>query len=169
MEECLSGIGLNLGAGKVRWPSPWVNVDLDHGDLQADLKALPLPDDYAEKAVAIHVIEHFYQWEVQDVLKEWKRVLQPGGKLVLELPCMDKVLNYIAVCVQQGAPLSPTMTWHVFWGDPKYQEVLMVHKWGYTQAMIADELTKAGFVDIVFADPRYHFAFRDMRVEATKP
>jgi ubiquinone/menaquinone biosynthesis C-methylase UbiE len=140
-----------------------------HGDIQADLKSLPLPDDYAEKAIAVHVIEHFYQWEVQEVLKEWKRVLKPGGKLVLELPCMDKVLNYLYQCLDKKQPLSPTMTWHVFWGDPKYKEPLMTHKWGYTEDMIAHELIQAGFGDIEFTVPRYHFEFRDMRVEAIKP
>jgi len=36
--------------------------------------------------MAIHVIEHFWQWKVVSVLIEWVRVLKPAGKMILECP-----------------------------------------------------------------------------------
>ena len=169
MEESFEGVGLHLGAGNVRWPYPWLNVDLTDGDIQCDLRQLSIPDNYAERIAAIHVVEHFYQWEIQPLLAEWKRALKPGGKIILELPCMDKVLNYICFCMQNKIPIPSAFSWHVFWGNPKYQSELMNHKWGYTKAMIEAELHQAGFAKIELKTPNYHFPMRDMRVEAIKP
>lgn len=161
------GIGLHLGCGKHRW-NGWVNIDLENADINCDLKKLDLPDDHADIAVAIHVIEHFYYWDVQAVLKEWLRVLKPGGKIVLELPCMDKVILYLVDCVNNGQLISPNLSWFAFWGDPKYGSVAMNHKWGYTAEMMIQELSTAGFRYAEIEDPRYHFAIRDMRITAIK-
>ncbi len=103
------------------------------------------------------------------MLAEWKRVLKPGGKLILEMPCMDKVIMHLHHCDKNGLNISPTMSWFVFWGDPKYKSPEMGHKWGYTKDMMHEALKEAGFVDIWFDEPRYHFPMRDMRIEASKP
>lgn len=94
--------------------------------------------------------------------------MKPGGKLVLELPCLDKVLNYISDCINNKIEISPTYSLFVFWGDPKYKNEFMVHKWGYTTRMLEDLLVECGFKDIQFEEPRYHFKSRDMRVTARK-
>jgi predicted SAM-dependent methyltransferase len=166
MEENL-GINLNLGAGKIKWPN-WLTVGLSDSDINCDLRQLDLPNDYADQAAAIHVLEHFYQWDALDVLKEWRRVLKPGGKLILELPCIDKVIGYLCRCVEKGIPLSNTMSWHALYGDPKYKDPLMTHKWGYTVQMLTALLEEAGFHSIEYQKPRYHFPDRDMRFEAIK-
>jgi predicted SAM-dependent methyltransferase len=39
---------------------------------------------------ASHVVEHFdYRGELQNALKEWLRVLEPGGKLFVSVPDLD--------------------------------------------------------------------------------
>jgi predicted SAM-dependent methyltransferase len=136
--------------------------------VHCDLKELRLPDECADVAISIHVVEHFYAWEVVSILKEWHRVLKPGAKLILELPCMDKVLNYILQCANKGIEAPTKMIWNALWGDPKYKSVPMTHKWGYTKKMIQEVMELAGFKDIVFEEPRYHFPIRDMRVVGTK-
>ena len=162
-------VKLHLGSGRHRWDG-WINVDFDdRADIQCDLKTLPFEDGYADVAVAVHVIEHFYQWEALPVLLEWRRVLKPGGKLILELPSMDKVLRYVTYCVERGQPPAPFMSWLVFWGDPKHKSVEMCHKWGYTTLMLKELLLRAGFTGIEQQTPRYHFPFRDMRVVAVNP
>jgi hypothetical protein len=40
--------------------------------------------------MAIHLFEHFYRWECERVLAEWRRLLKPRGRLVLELPDLHK-------------------------------------------------------------------------------
>lgn len=169
MEQSYPGPKLNLGSGNVYWDG-WINIDA-HGpkpDLHCDLKYLRLPANHADVAVAIHVLEHFYAWEAPGVLKEWQRVLKPGGTLILELPCMDKVLTYLKLCMEQSVPVNPSFSWWAFWGDPKHKSVPMCHKWGYTEDMLRELLEKVGFVNIQAEEPRYHFKERDMRVTAQK-
>lgn len=102
------------------------------------------------------------------MLSEWRRVLKDGGRLILELPCMDKVFQYIALAVQQGQPMAPFMTLLPLWGDPKYRDPAMCHKWGYDSWSIMEVVKGCGFTDVKVVEPRYHFKMRDMRVEAVK-
>lgn len=119
-------------------------------------------------AVAVHVLEHFYEWEVPAVLAEWKRILKPGGTLVVELPSMDKVMRYMMRCITDQQPFSMPMTWWAMWGDPKYKDPAMCHKWGYTEGLLRHTLTQAGFINCQAAEPRYHVKQRDMRMTAEK-
>jgi hypothetical protein len=81
---------------------------------------------------------------------------------------MDKVLTHIYACIKKGAPISKSMGWFVFWGDPKYRDPLMGHKWGYTYKSIVETLQAVGFRDVAIEEPRYHFQMRDMRVVGFK-
>lgn len=131
--------------------------------------ALPFPDGHADRAAAIHVFEHFYLWQTPALLAEWKRVLKPGGKLVLELPCMDYVIGHIAMRMAKGEKPQAYMSWLPLWGDPRYKSPAMAHKWGYFKGDIVQALTNAGFKDVRLEEARYHFPHRDMRVSAIKP
>lgn len=137
-------------------------------DLDADLRDLPVESATADAVAAIHVLEHFYRWEAEPMLLEWHRILKPGGRLILELPCMDKICGYIAYCATHREPMQEFMTHHAWFGDPKYGEPPMCHRWGYFANELQDILGTVGFREIRFCDPRYHFPFRDMRFEAVK-
>lgn len=137
--------------------------------IQADIRALPQQDNSADRIAAVHVIEHFYQWEVADVLKEWLRVLKPGGKLILELPSLDRVFNHIFLRMKKGEAPAPFFSWLPLWGDPFYKRPEMTHKWGYFKADMPLILGRAGFVNIAEEEARYHFPARDMRFVAFKP
>jgi SAM-dependent methyltransferase len=137
--------------------------------MKADLLTLPFPDNHADRAAAIHVFEHFYYWDAPKFLREVKRVLKSGGKLVLELPCMDKVFSHISIRLRKGESPSPTFSWFALWGDPRYEAPAMTHKWGYFKADMHRLLTDAGFIDVQGEEPNYHFPRRDMRCVATKP
>ena len=62
-----------------------INVDGNgEGDLTADLRDLSMiASDSADAVCAIHVFEHFYFWDAENVLKEWQRILKPGGFVAL--------------------------------------------------------------------------------------
>jgi hypothetical protein len=119
--------------------------------------------------VAIHVFEHFYLWETKPLLAEWKRVLKSGGKLILELPCMDAVFGHIAARLRKGEAPNASFSWLPLWGDPRYEDPAMAHKWGYFKADMLKVLGDAGFADVKLEEPNYHFPTRDMRVIGTKP
>lgn len=174
--ECLedphSGVRIQLGCGHKPWAG-WINVDgsraADRADVVSDLAHLPFPENYADVLVAVHVLEHFHEWEAPNVVQEWQRVLKPGGLLVLELPSMDKIVAYLMDCVKsQDGKINMQRSWWGMYGDPRYHDPVMVHKWGYTKAMLRTLLQSVGMVDIQAAPPRYHMKSRDMRMTARK-
>ncbi len=52
---------------------------------QQDATSLTFPDDTFDRVIAAHVLEHLV--DPHRVLREWARVLRPGGVLSLVLPC----------------------------------------------------------------------------------
>jgi predicted SAM-dependent methyltransferase len=155
-------VRLNLGSG-CRNIVGYTNVDLDpRADVHADIRRLPFEDESADEIMAIHVIEHFYRWEVAAVLEEWARVLKPGGKLVLECPDLAKIVRNLL----KGLPDQMTL-WGLY-GDPRYQSVIMTHKWAYGFDELKSLVEESGFRDAEPAPPQWHFAVRDMRLEARK-
>src|SRR5687767_12241110 len=77
---------LNLGCGDKILPG-YINVDVVESrggfkpDVICDLHRLtPFEDTSVDEILSVHVVEHFWRWEVLDVLREWVRVLKPGGK-----------------------------------------------------------------------------------------
>jgi len=175
-------IRLDIGAGHVKHEG-WVRLDFKverqkiiNGDvipdahvsidphIECDLRTLPLPDDYADEARAIHVIEHFQPWEAEDVLREWIRVLKPGAQLAIECPCLDKIIKLFDV------PNVPP--WATFWGlygDPRMKDPLMMHHWCYTERQLVQTMAAAGLEELRGQPPKFHQAIRDMRIVGRKP
>ncbi len=164
MEEPV-GVGLNLGSGKIRWPN-WISVDLSNADVNCDLRELPIENGTVDTACAIHVIEHFHHWDAPVLLREWYRILKPGGKLVLELPCMNKVFGLIANSAIQGQTV-PRFIWDALWGDQSLGRPEMCHKYGYSTEVLTKLMESVGFT-VTEEEPRYHFKFRDMRLVGLK-
>jgi predicted SAM-dependent methyltransferase len=80
---------LHVGCGPRIIPG-FVHVDIipyehvDHVSAVDDLHWLS--DESVELIYASHVLEHFARAQVTSVLREWFRVLQPGGRLRLAVP-----------------------------------------------------------------------------------
>lgn len=55
-----------------------------------DATALSFADNSFDRVIAAHVLEHLYK--PHEVLREWVRVLKPGGTLSLVLPCDPGVM-----------------------------------------------------------------------------
>ena len=85
-------VRLNLGCGD-KILDGYINVDIvderagNKPDINCDVRQLTVfEDNYADEILAVHVVEHFWRWEVQAIIQEWMRVLKPGGKMILECP-----------------------------------------------------------------------------------
>ncbi len=167
-----TSIGLNLGCGNKIYPSTdsltWVNVDLEDNaygvkpDVSTDLRKLPFDDDYADVIEAIHIFEHFHVYEADPVMREWKRVLKPGGTIVLELPCMNKIIE----CLQTKKAIE--YTYCGLYGDARTGRPELDHHWCYSIGQMTALLEQVGFKDIQYQEPIYHLKERDMRFTARK-
>ena len=170
-----SPIKLNLGCGH-KLLAGFVNVDLGDNwadkkpDVEADVtKPLPFPDNYADEVHAYHLFENLNRWESPDILADWVRVLKPGGLLVLEMPCLDKIVALYAHAMIDGAAPDPRLTIWGLYGDPRYKNVHMSHKWCYGVAELASMFDAVGLEGFEHKKPQTHQPARDIRVEGRKP
>lgn len=168
---------LNLGCGDKILPG-YVNVDVVESrrgfkpDVVCDLNDLwPFDDNTVDEILSVHVVEHFWRWEVLDVLKEWTRVLTPGGTLILEAPNLlsaaAELLSDPAAAAGPG-PEGQRSMW-VFYGDPAWKDPLMIHRWGYTPASLGALMREAGLVNVRQEPAQFKLREpRDMRVVGEK-
>jgi ubiquinone/menaquinone biosynthesis C-methylase UbiE len=154
---------LNLGCGSKKIPG-FIGVDIKSADVVADIRKLPFDDDSADEIMAIHVCEHLPVREILSVIREWRRVLKPGGVMALELPCLDKVLEHFA----KGSPENFTL-WALY-GDPSTHKdgFPAYHKWAWSREQFSFMLHGAGMKEIREETPHYHVPSRDMRFVCTK-
>ena len=164
---------LNLGCGP-RHLAGFVNVDMGGNwsgkkpDVEADLsKPLPFEDESADEIHAYHLFEHFYRYEADEILMDWTRVLKVGGLLVIELPCLDKIISIINHCVAKGLPLPERLTVWGLYGDPNYENPAMCHRWCYSESELTTMMRLHG-MEVESTTPQTHQPVRDMRLEGRK-
>jgi SAM-dependent methyltransferase len=169
---------LNIGCGKQTWedffcvdavrhPKASRAPDLLHAfhfNKETLTNPLPIDSELATELHSYHFLEHVYSWEAPALLQEFKRLLRPGGLLVLELPNIELAAKNLL------AGLGDQMSMWPLWGDPKTMDPYMIHRWGYTPKTLKVLLASIGFVEIKFRPPKTHGAklLRDMRVEARR-
>jgi ubiquinone/menaquinone biosynthesis C-methylase UbiE len=108
-------IKLSLGCG-VHFRAGWINLDryidpaaMEEGIrtkqglyaqavwepgaefVQADITSLPFPDDFADLAEALHVLEHLAIIQVPLALAEVRRVLKPGAEFRVMVPSFKEI------------------------------------------------------------------------------
>ena len=79
---------LNIGCGTVRMRG-YVGVDkfkTSAAQVVAPAHDLPYKPNTVDVIFTSHMIEHLVPSELDAVLKEWKRVLRPGGTLTVRCP-----------------------------------------------------------------------------------
>lgn len=158
---------LNLGGGSLRFEG-FINVDLSpQADLKHDLRnPLPFEANSVDEIIAIHVIESFYQWEFPDILKDWVRVLKPGGKMSIEFTDLDDTIAlYLSdnesnkqsgrwgLYGNQSRPVDPIVLHHYVWRLPEMEAMLRSLK------VTSIEPTREGI---------YHSNVRDWRLIVIK-
>jgi len=168
---------LNIGCGKQTWPGFYCVDAVRHpkASRAPDLlhafqftrdgslhNPLPLADDCADELHSYHFIEHVYRWEAPALVAEFRRLLKPSGKLVLELP------NIAAAAQNLLAGMNDQMAMWPLYGDWSHRDPYMCHRWGYTPETITALLQAHGFSAVNVLPPVTHGAKRkrDMRVEA---
>ena len=79
---------LNLGSGPEKGSNGWTNIDLNGGaDLAIDLtQGLPFEDNSANLIYTSHFLEHLSYDQINPLLLECLRVLQPDSSLLICVP-----------------------------------------------------------------------------------
>lgn len=144
---------LNLGSGMTPIPG-FVNVDaLEDApgvDVVADISGrLPFEDGTADLVYASHLLEHFPTDRVPAMLAEWRRVLRPGGGLLVAVPDLEVVAS--TMVKRSGWFTPPHGPWlGVIYGGQK--DEYDFHKTGFTATWLAHLLREAGFGEIQRVD-----------------
>jgi hypothetical protein len=168
---------LNLGCGDKHLPG-YVNVDVASSragvqpDVQCDLRDLKLfATGSADEILAVHVVEHFWRWEIVDVLHEWLRTLKPGGQMIVECPNLLEACRTLLEDPINGAQPGPEgqRTMWVFYGDPAWRDPLMCHRWNYTPQSLKALMEEAGLVRVRQEPAQFKLREpRDMRIVGEK-
>ena len=92
----LEKLQLHLGCGK-RYIPGFVHidlVDLPHIDHRCSIDKLPMfADDSVDLIYCSHALQYFDRMQAPDVLREWRRVLKPGGILRLAVPDFNALVS----------------------------------------------------------------------------
>ncbi len=155
-------IKLHLGCGHQRLPD-FINIDLHWTpatDYTGDISKLPCPDGSVSRIETYHVIEHIPRPAVEEVLREWYRVLTPGGVLVME--CPDFRRNIEGVLAGDERSMYSIFGWQRFPGD--------AHHWGYTEESLSTLARSVGFREVRTPPAQDYHAQTEpcIRVEAMK-
>jgi len=140
---------LNLGCGDDHRPG-FLGVDIaPQADIQHDLsQPLPCESDSVEELYAKHIIEHFDEKTWRKIIKDWARVIIPGGKLTIECPDVSRLF---------GRWLTNSQERRDYWMLCIYGEAWkegMAHKNGFYLEKLTHDLSNAGF-SIIKADWLY--------------
>jgi len=153
-------IRLNIGAGTDIRPKAegWTNCDirdLPGIDVVCDARHLPFEDDYADYLLAQDIVEHIPQSEIEFTLREWFRVLKPGGAIELRTPNWFMVFR---AAITRRIPVR--RAFELLFGDQSPEAGGYEwggHKNGFSISEWEEVLKKIGFEEVDVSEHEHEF------------
>ena len=132
---------INIGCGWRNFGKGWIHIDggnYPHLDSH-NINELSFEDNTIDLIYASHVIEYFDREEVVNILKEWIRVLKPGGVLRLAVPNFKEIVNlYLKEKYSLETFLGP------LYGKMRMGEKIIYHKTTYDVNSLRSLIGKLG-------------------------
>jgi len=132
---------LNVGSGQRPFPKPWINVDINprwNPDIVADGATVSLDSDSAEVIVISHSLEHYGCGEGDMLIRNCRRILKPGGSLVVTVPDM-RALAHAWIQGRLTTQVYLTCVYGAYMNDEADR-----HKFGFDQSSLFSFLQSCG-------------------------
>jgi predicted SAM-dependent methyltransferase len=132
-------VRLDIGSGTAPADGDWTTVDLyEPADVKADMCELPYPDASIEEIRCSHALEHLTRTDGARALREFRRVLQPGGTLTVEVPDLESACKVIL----SGYGDDWSVAYRMLYGEATPG---MQHLSGYDWNLLMTAIREAGF------------------------
>ncbi len=133
-----------------------LRLDIDESvapDIVGTMTDMSAVDTASVDAVfSSHNIEHLYPHEVPQALGEFKRVLRPGGFVVITCPDLQSVCALVAedkltdtAYVSPAGPIAPIDILYGHRAPMARGNLYMAHRCGFTEKVLRGSLFNAGF------------------------
>jgi len=151
----LKGKVLHVGSGGADLPE-WcgkcdeVKLDIDprcNPDILADIMDMGEIGKY-DVVFSSHVIEHFYEFQLEKVFSEFRRVLNDDGYVIVVVPDLEGVeaTEEVLYISYFGVPITGL---DMIYGIPSEENLYMAHHTGFTAPKLEKCLINNGFKEIV--------------------
>lgn len=122
----------------------WENIDkfnIKPGVIDMDAADLKYPDNYFDEICARDVLEHITWRKTDDILREWYRVLKPGGRIYIQSP---NLMGWALAIVHHKCSFHHAME-HIFAHQDNPGNF---HYTGFTIEYLSDKMKAVGFKDL---------------------
>lgn len=139
----------------------WQEIRLDinpdvRPDHVGDIRDMPMiADETMDVVFSSHNLEHLYPHEVAPTLREFHRVLKPGGHVLIACPDLEQVARLILegklmepVFSPPTGPVAPIDMLYGYRTALAKGNHFMAHRTGFTPASLQAFMEEAGFSDV---------------------
>jgi predicted SAM-dependent methyltransferase len=179
-------VKIEVGSGGNPQPG-YLHVDVDPGmpGLTAVCRMgdepLPFPDGCASEILSNHSVEHVSWLKVDSVVRDWLRVLKPGGRVFLRTPDLEFICKtYLSGRRTDEHPTDEINMFRIF-GDCGHSEWANIklfagqnypgnfHYFALDMDMLTRLFTKCGFINVRRLSIQPVFSPGEIQAEAFKP